>query len=412
MTRICPGLASCAAGMVLALSLLLPSGYSWGAMLMLFAAFLSIGTWFKAPLATGFRWQIASFLIMCVGWQIDMWLSQQGARGMDKPLKYLLAIPCVCFVARFPPKENWLWLGAALGGMGGGAIALFQYAYLHLPRPHGFTNAIQFGNLSLLMGLICVIGLAVPTPQRATLLWKLIFIAGGFLGFCGSVLSQSRGGWLALLLLIPILVMASWRYLSRRNMALGAAIICLPFWFLTLLPGSELPNRIHLVLEEVSDYNNSGSATTSLGQRLEHWKLAYQLGLEKPGFGWTQKGYETAKQQRAAAGLYHPSIVEFNHAHNEFLDAFAKRGGMGLAMLLFLYAVPCFLFWPRKNQQNPNQNPHLLALQLFGLSIPLAYFGFGITQVFLGHNSGTMFFLFVTISVYACLQHQQRGVAT
>jgi O-antigen ligase len=385
-----------------ALSLALPSGYSFGAALLLLVSLAALPRWIGRPLPdVRWRWVIASFLLMAASWQMDSLISQNGWRGADKPVKYLLMVPCIYFVARFPPREAALWAGTALGAIGAGLLALVQKStgwMLEAGRAGGWTNAIQFGNLSLLLGLICAIGLLVPTRARSSLHWRLLLGAGVALGLCGSLLSQSRGGWLGLLLALPVLAFAARTCIPRRRIALTAAVVLLPLALAAALPGSPVRERIDTATHEVQAYETRGDSETSLGQRLEHWKLAWRLGLEKPVFGWTQRGYTEEKQRLADAGQIAPSVLQFNHAHNEYLDVFAKRGTVGVLLLLLLYAVPVAFFWPRRKARDDRRG-----LRLAGLAIPVCYAGFGLTQAFIGHNSGTLFFVFMTTAFYACL---------
>ena len=74
-----------------------------------------------------------------------------------------------------------------------------------------------------------------------------------------------------------------------------------------------------------------------------------------------------------------------------------KRGLLGLILLLLFYAVPAAIFWPTQSRiarVNAEQRSKLLALRAAATLLPLAYFGFGWTQVFFAHNSGNMFYIF------------------
>ncbi|BBI60630.1 hypothetical protein HSBAA_19360 [Vreelandella sulfidaeris] len=51
-------------------------------------------------------------------------------------------------------------------------------------------------------------------------------------------------------------------------------------------------------------------------------------------------GYAEAMQALADEGLIIERAAEFGHAHNEFIDSFAKRGLVGLVVLLAIYLVP------------------------------------------------------------------------
>jgi len=104
--------------------------------------------------------------------------------------------------------------------------------------------------------------------------------------------------------------------------------------------------------------------------------------------------------------------LQFSHAHNELLDIFAKRGILGVVVLLIFYGVPLVLFWPTRRRVFPGAAGVLdadgLCLRMIGVLLPVSYMGFGTTQVFLGHNSGTMFYLFMGMLVLAILQGRER----
>ncbi|KAF1050318.1 O-antigen ligase family protein [Xylophilus sp.] len=391
-----------------AMALVAPSGYSTGAALLFAGVLLSLPQW-RRPLLPhpAWRWVIASFVVMGISWQVDSLLSHAGLRGADKPAKYLLALICLFFVAQYRPGVRWLWGGTAAGAIGAGVTAIVQLVRapsLAASRAEGFTNAIQFGNLALLMAGICAIGLALPAPWQRTAGWRALLGLGLAFGVAASLLSWSRGGWLGLAFVLPLLLIAAWPRVNGRRVALVALVAAACVLAAWSTPQLGLRDRVDLVRTEAELYQDRHEADTSVGQRLEHWRLAWRLGTERPVVGWTQRGYTEEKQRLVAAGEYSPFILQFNHAHNEFLDLFAKRGLVGLAALLFLYAVPIALFWPRRAAlEADGPDADLLGLRLAALSVPLAYIGFGLTQGFIGHNSGTMFFLFYTLAAYGCL---------
>src|SRR5450830_283596 len=120
-----------AAFLLPALSLCLPSGYSWGAGLLLLAALATAPRWWRQPLHwPRARWLVAVLLFVGIDWLIDALISQGSWRSLDKPLKYFLALPCLFFALRFPPRPRALWAGLPVGatvarraGRGGGAGA-------------------------------------------------------------------------------------------------------------------------------------------------------------------------------------------------------------------------------------------------------------------------------------------------
>jgi O-antigen ligase len=399
--------ASVAAFAFPALSVAVPNGYSIAALFLLVGALAATAQWWRRPLEPRMAWHLVfSFLFMAAIWQIDGLRSDGGWRSVDKPAKFVAVLPCLFLLLRFPPRQDFLWAGIGCGAIGSGLVAIYECFWRHLPRAEGAINAIQFGNLSLLLGLMCVVGLMMWRPARFKWISIAVMAAGVLLGVLGSLLSQSRGGWLALVLLLPVLVSILWRFLDRRYLAISGAIALLCGAALLSLTAQQLSDRVDKARSEVELYETTGDAATSVGQRLDHWKLAWRLGLSRPLVGWAQKGYEEEKGRLVAAGQAHPFLLQFNHAHNEFLDLFAKRGILGLGALLYLYAVPLVLFWPRRSSVPPP--PTTLSLQIIGVLIPVTYIGCGLTQGFLGHNSGTMFFVFMTVLTFSTLQGERR----
>ena len=410
------GLASAAAFMVPGLALWLPSGYSYGAALLLLAAVVGAPWWWRAcKVSRESGWLVLSIVVMGFVWLLD---SSDGAwrwGALDRPSKYLLALPCLFFLLAYAPNPRWLWTGITLGALGSGGIALYQIGVLHLPRAAGYTNAIQYGNLCVLLALMCLVLLATRPPGVQT--WRrLVMAVGVVLGLVGSVLSQSRGGWVALALIFPALALVLRPYIGWRQFAAGTAALLCALSVLVFVQRHGLEERLDMAVTEAQQFEQKGDAVSSVGQRLAHWQLAWDMGLARPLLGWGKSGYDAEKKRQVNAGQAHPFLLEFAHVHNEVLDLFAKHGLLGVLALLLFYGVPLALFWPtRARVMVPATNGGMqldrtaLALHLVGWTVPVAYIAFGLTQVFFAHNSGNVFYLFMVMLVHSCLQARQHA---
>jgi O-antigen ligase len=399
--------ASAGAFMVPGLALWLPSGYSYGAVLLLLAALASAPVWWRRPAPPAAWWLTAAFSCMAALWLLDVGAAW-GWGSMDRPAKYLLALPCIFYLMTFEPRASWLWMGVAVGAVGSGLAGLYQALVLALPRANGFTNAIQYGNLSMLLAVMS--GLLLVVQWKRWVLWqRWLLVAAIVLGGTGSVLSQSRGGWLALVLLLPVCAWLLVRTTGQRRVYWGLCAIALAAAALSQVPAVE--QRVDEARHEMQTYQQQGDGRSSVGQRLAHWKLAWQMGWDRPLTGWGRAGYEAEKARRVAAGLAHPVVLEFSHAHNEALDLFAKRGLPGVLLLLAFYGIPLVMFWPTAHRIRDGagkMDRESLSLCLMGVLLPLSYIGFGLTQVFLAHNSGNMFYLFMCPLLLAAL-HERRA---
>ncbi|MED5459022.1 MAG: ligase, partial [Pseudomonadota bacterium] len=189
-----------------ALALVVPSGYSVGPVLLLLASTALLFKRFKCfkcfkcssfVLLPQDRWIIVALVAygLVVG---VMSAVELGSRGFDRPLRFLLAIPVLLLILRYPPRLSWLWGGVALGAIGAGSLALWLKLVEGVARASGFLHAIQFGNLSMLMGVLCFAGLGWAVVQRQRHAWVSLLLLGALLGMLGSLMSGSRGGWVGL----------------------------------------------------------------------------------------------------------------------------------------------------------------------------------------------------------------------
>ncbi len=394
-----------------ALALTVQSGYSYGAVLLLVGALCSAHRWPRLP-QDRWTWSFAAIMLgMGVLWLV-LANPLEGLGGWDRPSKFAFGIVCLLFVSTAAPRPRAQFWGLLAGCAGAGAVALWQVYVEHSPRASGFptgrTNAIQWGNLALLMGTM----LAVQTlALREHLSRKAVAMAclGGLLALNASVLSQSRGGWLALLMAAPVGLYFLWCF-YRSGLWRMLAGMTIALIVLGAANHRVLAERWNVMEKEVLVYSTERAADTSVGQRLEHWRFAWEVGLEKPLLGWGMRGYLAEKEKRVAAGQYEPSILEYIYTHNEPLDMFIKAGLVGVLLLLLFYAVPLGMFWPTRARmaayagQAAEVRAQVLALRMAGVCIPLLYAGFGMTQVFFAHNSGIMFYLFMVMTTWSAVR--------
>lgn len=242
-----------------------------------------------------------------------------------------------------------LWAGATVGACGAGLMALFEVVLLDRPRAEGLVaNAITFGNLALLMGALSIaLHKLVPLSRHATLPASA---CAGVLGLMASILSGSRGGWLALPFLVAVLLWQHRAELTAPALAQIGVIFVLALAVLNTLADGMPTSRATASVTNVSGYSESGkpqavmmveaAAGSSEGARIEAWRSAGTAFRERPisGIGW---GNLAARfDLDAELGIRHERIATFDHAHNQLLGAAASGGLIGVAALIALLAVP------------------------------------------------------------------------
>lgn len=370
-----------------AIALVVESGYSGGAALLLLGGLYSL---FTRPALTLSREDtlVLGVLVAFGLVQIfDLLIHEAGSRHMDKPLRFLLATLVFWVVRKYPPRLGWLWAGLAVGGILTASWAGYQKLFLQAERALGYTHVIQFGNIAMLTGLFCLAGLGWAGAQPQRRVWVPLLVVGAVGGVLGSLFSGSRGGWVGLPLVLLVLYRAYREYFSRRMRILALTVLAVAAGVVYNVPQLGVQERVHAALDDIRLYRQ-GDPDTSLGARFEMWRGASQLALSKPLLGWGEANYNSAMRALVEQGKAHEIVTHFGHPHNEFLNAAAKRGLLGVLALLALYLVPLKMF--AGGLRSPNLTCRSLATA--GTLLPVAYIDFGLSQAFFSHNSGVMIY--------------------
>lgn len=339
------GLTSVCVFLFSALALAVGSGYSLGAGTMLLAS-----TWllWKRP-RLGLQRKdyvlIGVLLFYFLIYTINMLWHGDPSRELDMPLRALLAIAVLLLLLAYPPRAEAWWAGLAIGAIAGTALACWQLLYLHISRPQAATsNAIHYGNVSMLLGMLSLAGLDWANKQRHRIAWISLMGLGCVAGVAGSVLSSSRGGWIAFPICIAIFVLYRSRQYGKRYLCpalLGlAAVVLLPFF----IPHSPVAQRATMAIAELEKFQKDRNVDTSVGQRLEMWRLSWAMSHQNPWLGLGRSGYMDQKEALFAQGKLSAPIKNYTNAHNDYLDALTKRGIPGVLALLALFFVPLTLF--------------------------------------------------------------------
>lgn len=408
---------------LLALALVLPSGYSIGALMLLAAGLLRWPQFWRAwrggraPFGGMGVWALA-IAVMGLAWSmhiVDGGEITWTTLGMDRCLKYLLVLLALPAFFRLRPGLPALRWGCWLGAAGAGALALWQTLGQGMARAQGHTNAIQFGNLALLLGAWSAVWALHAHRSGASVSVRAAGWVAAALGLAASVASGSRGGWLALPLLAFMLALLAVVLRARPVRRAAPALLAATATSLLLLTLPPVQERTALALLEWQQAQSAPTkADTSIGLRRAFWGLAWELGREHPLVGAGQKGYERAQRKSAEQGRMPVLAVKFNHAHSEWLDMWAKRGLLGCVALALFYAVPAVLLRRRWRQALRGAPPDAAraAAALCGLMAVAGYLVFGMTQVMFAHNNGNMLYLFgVSLWLAASSDQTEEGAA-
>ena len=332
------------AGLTFAISIGVRNGYNLGPSLIVIS---SLGLFVLKP-----QWKVLkkedrvlfwTFFIFSISMFFAAYVDVGGAmRDLDLPSRYLLALPVMFLLLIGLNQKEWLWYGVICGPIIALFVALYDLLVLGDSRAHGWEHPILFGNIAMLLGFLSFSAAIYFFSQKNFYLLSFALI-GGVCGVAVSVLSGTRGGWVAVPLLLFFLFWECRDLLSKKTLKMVSAIICTSIFLLVAIPQTGVQTRAGQAVENITSYIN-GETDTSVGLRFEMWKAAIYMFKESPLLGVGGSQAKNIRKELAEKGYISVNAVDFSTAHNEYLEALAERGIVGLVFLLGLYLIPLKLF--------------------------------------------------------------------
>jgi O-antigen ligase len=387
-----------------ALSLVIGSGVSYGASLLFLGG--AVLLW-KRPALRLTRadrllcWVFAGYFLLHA---LENGLQHAVLRDYDAAARFLFAVPVLLVLCAWPARAEAWWGGVVVGALGAGMFAALHHTSVRQLTLGGVTNPIQFGNISIVLGMLALAGLGWAQRQTQRWPWTAVLVLGAAGGIVGSILSSSRGSWLALPVGVCIVAVHYAFTYGRRILFAGIGATLVLIGGLYAQPDSDFRQRSDLAEKEVQAYlakRTPDSSGTSVGQRLEMWRAGVTMIPGHLLLGVGKQGYMDRKQALIDAGQANPAIAQHTHLHNDYLDALVKRGIPGLLATLAVLLVPLRLFGRHLHGPRAAQ-PYALG----GVLLCTSYLVFGLTQAFFTHNNGVITFAFLIAILWTLLRHQ------
>jgi len=369
------------------LLLVFPKGYNYGstALLILSVLFLcyllykrvSVSTIVKQNKAifvvTTFYFLVSLFFIFFHGEKINL---------IDNPLRAFLFLSVIIFVVYSSVKFDVLLYSIPLGAFISGVIALYQYYILNLESAFYSQMKIQSGDMAMSLGLFSFVIAFHLLDINKTKLAVLVIISGIF-GILASLLSFARGGWIAFPLVLIFLFALYNSIFSKKTFAITLITILLSFSLLSL--NDKVAERVVVIQKQLLAYVGGYkiSKVDSVGERLDMWYAGVKALQEHPIFGWGSRGLD----------VYKKSLVEI-----------AKKGIVGGIAILSIFVTPLYLFYRNAVGQ---LNKRIKFISILGIVHVLSMIIYCMSQSFLAHNSGNIFYFFVLFLFYAFMVNER-----
>ncbi|MBC7489334.1 MAG: O-antigen ligase family protein [Glaciimonas sp.] len=289
-----------------------------------------------------------------------------------------LAIPL-----KYLKKVQW----AFMVGVFGTVIKTYVITEGGTVRPPniGFLATIPFSGMALLFGAIVIVSIGWTEHRNKLLIVLKILV--GLIGVYITILSQTRGSWIAIPFFIMGIFIFSNSLRSRHRIAILVLVVSALALFATF--SNVIQNRLTAAKADVSMYVNNKSEDTSLGIRLQLWNASLQLFKENPFFGVGRAHFIDGLKVLCVRKVISLTTTSYSHSHNEILFNMATLGLFGLLGIISIYFIPAYYFARELNQ--PDRE--LRTTAGMGLTVCLGFLILGLTDM--------MFFWNVTGGIYS-----------
>ncbi len=330
----------------------------------------------------------------------EIWHGKVIPSTLDSPSRFLAAAPLFLVLRQGLPRTlAWSDLSFALGALASLGILLIAPQSLANGRVSSpLLNAIHYGDIALILGALSI--LSLNWWRKDGLPVRIIKIAGLIAGLAASVLTGSRGGWIAVPVVAVLILYVRGRGKSRRwKVLLPLAIVAIPVGIFVFSPAAR--DRVGDLSSDFMLYEH-GQRDTSLGIRLQLYETAVKIVKSHPLLGLGAHGFRDSMQSFADAGVLTPMAAQLGkgETHNQLFAYLTDYGIVGGLALLSIYVVPGVIFWKRLNA--PTGPARRAALM--GLTFVVAFWIFGLTV--------ETFDLKMTVSFYVTIVAILTALAT
>ena len=337
-----------------------------------------------------FGWQLFGVFYQPLGYEFESTRAQ--LRVMDDMSRWLLLLPVFFLLRRYFVDWKILAIGLSVGVLITVSVAHYEVYFLNLTRAEGMSaHTIPFAQLMVVSDLLLwMLMIHAWNKGQKILSYFLLFVS--VVAFYGSLLSVTRGAWLAyvFMILIWLLYIVKNSLTDKKHLLSRPILLRLLFAFIVFFAVSQteqyqmLKSRTMQTVNDVSNGNYQGASSN----RLNIYKDAISH-IERQPFGI---GTHNFKQ-------IDPDGYPYN-AHNQLLNVWVENGIQGVISLLLLVGYAFRFFW--KNLSHANESVSIYAS--CGLMLIVSYIIFSQSQVVFDHHQTLLFFIFYLYLFFAQIQ--------
>ena len=345
-----------------------------------------------------FGWQLFGVFYQPLGYEFESARAQ--LRVMDDMSRWLLLLPVFFLFRSYFIDWRLLAIGLGVGVLIAVSVAHYEVYFLNSARAEGMSShTIPFAELMVVSDLLLwMLMIHAWNKKQKVLSYFLLFVS--ITAFYGSLLSVTRGAWLAyiFMILIWLAYVIKNSFNDRKHLLSKPILLRLLFAGIVFFAVSQtdqyqtLKSRTQSTISNLAkkDYQSASSMRLQIFEdTIEH--------IKKHPFGIGTNNFENIEQER------YPERYKYN-AHNQLLNVWAENGIQGVVSLILLIGYSIRFFWKNLN----HSNDLISVYASLGLMLIVGYIIFSQSQTVFDHHQVLIFFIFYLYFFFAQIQFLKR----
>jgi O-antigen ligase len=323
---------------------------------------------------------------------IPLFLGSGTGEALAAGARYLAAAICLVGLYQFPVTSNLIFRSASIATI---LAILFNLHQFQEPRVNWGIGFLESSYVAVMLLSLSLSQIVLDKDKK---FWRLIGIIGSLCAITVAVKTGTRGAWPAIVVVCFLHFLMTPLPKSRK---IAYSVLGIVVLVISLFTVPSISNRVDLTVEEVKAYYVDNNHSTSVGYRLDLWRIAIRGFIDSPIWGVSYN------KRRYLMRMYRRQNEESSHfigrdgrssSHNEILNALSQRGLLGLASILLLYFLP-FRYFVRQLKSNSSQEVNYACIGGIGAVVAIIICGlteaplmnirvattYGFTMVFLYH---------------------------
>ncbi|MBT4461999.1 MAG: O-antigen ligase family protein [Gammaproteobacteria bacterium] len=378
--------------------------YNIAALILLFISIIYLIFFSSKKFSLLEKYFLSSYFLIFYYPFLHSFFIETNLAEMDNSIRFLFAIPVYCLIREMKINEEYFKFIVNHTSLTIGLFAIyFSFSHESL-RVSGYTStATIFGNIALLFSCLSLLSMKSFNHK----FFKYYPLISGIIAFYAWSLTGSRSSLLILPVFLTIFLFSKD---IRSNFLFKVDLKSLTMFFVVMaiiFSQSTVFNRMvnsyessYSYLFENGEYN--WRHKDSLVPRLTIWKGSTNIISEYPLLGIGQSNFNNhlvlqIKDKKINPIRNSPEMLAagLNHAHNQYLDTFAKTGIIGFIILIFFIYMN-LLFFSKKYVNNRN-----CFYSKAGLFTIISYSTYMLNHTILSHQQSSLFLSFFLIIVAA-----------